>query len=138
MQDPMRMNMTAENLNIFGQCPIEIKPHENITPYVDAVIDSSRYYVVRIKDPKSERTTLIGIGFRERETAFDFKTALNEYVKYIDRMDLASKMALVDLRERERTVSVSSSEDEGGAADNGGYNIPPTRRFSDAEEVRRA
>jgi len=47
-----------------------VKAHENITTYVDAVIDSSRYYVLRIKDPKSSRTTLIGIGFRERDQAF--------------------------------------------------------------------
>jgi hypothetical protein len=44
------------------------------------------------QDPRSERTTLIGIGFRERDQAFDFKNALNEYVKYVDRMHLAEKL----------------------------------------------
>lgn len=39
---------------------------------------------------------MIGVGFRERDTAFDFKTALNEYVKYIDRMALADKLSSLD------------------------------------------
>lgn len=70
-----------------------MKPGENILQFVDAVIDSSRYYVVRIKDPKSARTTLIGVGFREREDAFDLKNSLNDYVKFINRMNLASQLA---------------------------------------------
>jgi hypothetical protein len=62
---------------------------------VDGVIDSSRYYAVRIKDPKSNRTTNIGIGFRDREQAFDFKNCLNEYIRYVDRNNLASKLTLL-------------------------------------------
>ncbi|KAJ1435871.1 hypothetical protein B484DRAFT_325355 [Ochromonadaceae sp. CCMP2298] len=54
-----------------------VKPGENILGFVDAVIDSSRYYVVRIKDPESSRSTLVGVGFRDRECAFDFKNCLN-------------------------------------------------------------
>lgn len=92
-KDANHLTMTAENILPLGQCPIEVKHGENITTFVDAVIDSSRYYVLRLKDPKSSRTTLIGVGFREREQAFDFKNCLNEYVKFVDRMYLASKMA---------------------------------------------
>jgi hypothetical protein len=33
---------------------------------------------------------LIGIGFRERDYAFDFKSVLNDYCRYIDRMDMAA------------------------------------------------
>jgi hypothetical protein len=46
----------------------------------------------RIKDPSSTRTMHLGIGFRERDTAFDFKNALNEFVRYIDRMSTAEEM----------------------------------------------
>ena len=35
----------------------------------------------------------MGIGFREREAAFDFKNCLNEYVRYVERMALAAKLA---------------------------------------------
>lgn len=95
-KDQSRLIMDPDNIIPFGQCPIEIKPGESITNFVDGVIDSSRYYVVRLKDPNSSRWIWIGVGFREREIAFDFKTALNEYVKYIDRSALASKLASVD------------------------------------------
>ena len=46
-----------------------------------------------MKDPASTRRVPIGIGFRERETAFDFKSALNEYVRYVDRMCTANEMS---------------------------------------------
>ena len=99
-----------------------VKPGENILGFVDAVIDSSRYYVVRIKDPKSIRTTLIGIGFREREDAFDLKNSLNEYVKFINRMNLASQLASTpfsdDRMNTKEEGSMLSADVDGG---NGEY-----------------
>lgn len=88
-KNPQSLATSEDNLVLFGECPIEVPPKGDITYFVDAVIDSSRYYVIRLKDPKSTRTTLIGIGFRDREVAFDFKNALNEYVRYVDRMERA-------------------------------------------------
>ena len=56
---------------------------------------SSRYYVLRIADPQHpNRSAIIGIGFRERDTALDFKHVLNEYVRYIDRMSQAEQLAV--------------------------------------------
>ena len=92
-RDPSKLLASDENLVKFAECPIEVAPHGDITAFVDAVIDSSRYYVLRIKDPASTRTTLLGIGFRDREVAFDFKSVLNEYVRYVDRMDAAKKLS---------------------------------------------
>lgn len=70
-KDQSRLIMDPDNIVPFGQCPIgkkrycqflfscwrlirssyylEIKPGESITNFVDGVIDSSRYYVVRLK-----------------------------------------------------------------------------------------
>lgn len=96
-KDQQKTSITDENIQLFGECPIHVKPGENIIQFVDAVIDSSRYYVVKIKDPKSTRTTLLGVGFREREDAFDLKNSLNEYVKFINRMELASQMSAAPL-----------------------------------------
>lgn len=58
---------------------------------------------------------MIGIGFRERDQAFDFKSALNEYVKYIDRMAQADRLRAnsIDSRDEDDTRSRdSSSADE--------------------------
>ena len=84
--DPKSLAASPENITLFGECPIEVQPKGDIIAFVDGVIDSSRYYVVRMQDRASTRTTMIGIGFRDREVAFDFKNALNEYVRYVDRM----------------------------------------------------
>ena len=92
-RDSTKLLASDENLAKFGECPVEVAPHGDVTSFVDSVIDSSRYYVLRIKDPASSRTTLLGIGFREREVAFDFKSVLNEYVRYVDRVDAAKKLA---------------------------------------------
>lgn len=81
-KNPASLSTSIDNLVVFGECPIEVKPREDIIAFVDAVIDSSRYFVLRIKDPNSSRSVNIGVGFRERDTAFDFKSSLNEYVRY--------------------------------------------------------
>jgi adaptin ear-binding coat-associated protein 1/2 len=107
-KDESTLLATPENLIQFADCPFQITPGEDVTAFVDSVADSSRYFVLRfllhlrtlltlpvrrIKDPNSNRTAFLGIGFRERDTSFDFKNALNEYVRYVDRMNTAEQMA---------------------------------------------
>lgn len=93
LKDSSTTLTSDENLIYFAECPIEVKPKGDITAFVDAVIDSSRYYVLKIQDLKTSRSTLIGIGFRERDIAFDFKNALNDYIRYVDRMALAEQLS---------------------------------------------
>lgn len=45
--DPSSMSSAAENLAPFAECPIHVQPGEVVTPFVDGVIDSSRYFVLR-------------------------------------------------------------------------------------------
>jgi hypothetical protein len=46
-KDETTLLTTPENLILFGECPIEIEPKGDITPFVDSVADSSRYFVIR-------------------------------------------------------------------------------------------
>ena len=42
------LSVELENLVEFAVCQVEVKPKEDITSFVDAVIDSSRYFVLRL------------------------------------------------------------------------------------------
>ncbi|CAL2238748.1 unnamed protein product [Prunus armeniaca] len=92
---------------------------------VEPVIDSSRYFVLRVEENIDGRLrhAFIGIGFRERTEAYDFQAALHDHMKYLDKKKTAEEMeqkfqqtSLVDysLKEGEtlvlqlKNVSVSS------------------------------
>jgi hypothetical protein len=46
---------------------------------IDAAMDSSRYFALRIENPETGSHVFIGIGFAERETAGQFKLTLAEH-----------------------------------------------------------
>jgi len=82
---------------LLAECPLEFnedpkhKAH-NATFFVEAVQDSSRYFVVRIKDKKSGRIASLGIGFRNREDAFSFRAGVEDFFKQRKR-DVEDKRA---------------------------------------------
>jgi adaptin ear-binding coat-associated protein 1/2 len=86
-QMPLSMQPTDDSpYNVFAECRVTLSSEEgDILRYVDGVIDSSRYFVLKIKDINSERSVYIGVGFRERDCAFEFKNAINDYIRYLDR-----------------------------------------------------
>ena len=64
---------------LFALCSIDITQGETVEQQVEAVTDSTRYFVIRVKDEKTEREARIGLGFREREESADFRAALQKY-----------------------------------------------------------
>ncbi|KAK9917965.1 hypothetical protein WJX75_000106 [Coccomyxa subellipsoidea] len=76
--------------DLFAECPImKGKP---LTSTVEPVVDSSRYFVLRVVDRDSGRHAFIGFGFRERAHASDFAAALSDYQQYLKRSEEAAAM----------------------------------------------
>ncbi|XP_036387135.1 adaptin ear-binding coat-associated protein 2 isoform X2 [Megalops cyprinoides] len=63
---------------LFAQAPVEQYPGS----VVEAVTDSSRYFVVRIEDGNG-RHAFIGLGFADRGDSFDFNVALQDHFKWV-------------------------------------------------------
>jgi hypothetical protein len=65
---------------LFAQCPIDTYP--GIA--VEAVSDSSRYFVLRIQDDNG-RNAFIGVGFADRSDSFDLNVALQDHFKWVKK-----------------------------------------------------
>uniref|UniRef100_UPI00398EF0E4 adaptin ear-binding coat-associated protein 1-like isoform X2 n=1 Tax=Pristiophorus japonicus TaxID=55135 RepID=UPI00398EF0E4 len=74
----MNSHLHIYNGELFAQAPVETYP--GIA--VESVTDSSRYFVLRIQDG-SGRGAFIGIGFSDREDAFDFNVALQQHFRWV-------------------------------------------------------
>jgi hypothetical protein len=80
---------------LFALCTVDVVNRGHpLEHYVEAVLDSTRYFVVRVTDEKAGREALIGLGFRDREEAGDFRAALAKYETDIsrERTDRAMQM----------------------------------------------
>uniref|UniRef100_A0A3Q3GA91 NECAP endocytosis associated 2 n=1 Tax=Labrus bergylta TaxID=56723 RepID=A0A3Q3GA91_9LABR len=63
---------------LFAKAQVEQYPGS----VVEAVTDSSRYFVIRIEDDNG-RHAFIGLGFADRGDSFDFNVALQDHFKHI-------------------------------------------------------
>lgn len=77
-----------KTFEIFATCPQKEKGNGAI----DRVIDSSRYYVLRLDDGKGNHA-FVGLGFREREDSYDFNATMQDHWKSIARQKEAEEMA---------------------------------------------
>uniref|UniRef100_A0A023GIG1 Putative necap endocytosis associated 1 n=1 Tax=Amblyomma triste TaxID=251400 RepID=A0A023GIG1_AMBTT len=73
---------------LFAKCPIDKYP--GIA--VEAVMDSSRYFVIRLQDD-SGRAAFIGIGFADRGDSFDLNVALQDHFKWLEKSEELEKGA---------------------------------------------
>ena len=61
----------------------ETSPKSKTSFYITPVVDSSRYFRVSVKDPRSERVASLGIGFRDKEAAYSFTAALQDFSRSV-------------------------------------------------------
>nr|CAG4641287.1 EOG090X0G5X [Eulimnadia texana] len=76
---------------LFAKCPIDQYPGIAI----EAVSDSSRYFVIRIQDD-SGRAAFIGIGFSDRSDSFDLNVALQDHFKWLKKSEEIEKDTVVE------------------------------------------
>jgi len=73
---------------LFAQCVI---PNGDIDKYVERVVDSSRYFVLKIS--KGNQHRFIGLGFEDRNDAFDFNCTISDFKStWVDRDKEISEM----------------------------------------------
>jgi len=115
----------ATEPHLFAKCRIELDleaaSYSRVEHWVEAVVDSSRYSVVRISDERTGREAHIGIGFRERSDAVNFKMSLQEYENALRREKKAE--AMHDEYERSHPSSDGGGADGGSAGSGSG--TPP-------------
>ena len=123
---------------VFATCRVD---PDKMSETLEPVLDSSRYYVLRIEDEATQRHAFIGMGFHERDQSFEFKAALQDFQRRVqNERDLAtrSKQDLpklnLTLKEGE-TITVDlktgpshfeDEDDEDGGDDFGFLPPPPT------------
>uniref|UniRef100_A0A3P9C019 NECAP endocytosis associated 2 n=1 Tax=Maylandia zebra TaxID=106582 RepID=A0A3P9C019_9CICH len=107
---------------LFAQAPVEQYPG----CVVEAVTDSSRYFVIRIEDGNG-RHAFIGLGFADRGDSFDFNVALQDHFKWVKQEGELAKLEAsqsaapkLDLSFKEgQTIKISigniKKKDAGGA-----------------------
>jgi hypothetical protein len=96
----------VETGELFAACPL---PRDApVSTAVEPVLDSSRYFVLRVEDEATRRHAFLGLGFRQRDDASDFKLAVQEHQARADR----EKEALAARAEYERTLAEKKREQE--------------------------
>ena len=75
---------------LFAACPVEAYPG----PAVEAVTDSSRYFVIKIVDDGG-RSAFIGMGFSDRSDSFDLNVALQDHFQGVKKEEKILKVCLL-------------------------------------------
>eukprot|EP00658_Telonema_sp_P-2_P032701 TRINITY_DN24147_c0_g1_i4.p1 TRINITY_DN24147_c0_g1~~TRINITY_DN24147_c0_g1_i4.p1 ORF type:complete len:464 (+),score=125.40 TRINITY_DN24147_c0_g1_i4:80-1471(+) len=73
----------SDGKKLFGICPLNL---ENVWESVEPVIDSSRYFVLRLvaRINGTAKTGFVGVGYEQRDTSFCFKYELQRVVRMAD------------------------------------------------------
>ena len=77
---------------LYAQCPLP--PDAPVLTVCEPVVDSSRYFVIRIVDTSTlkERHAYVGIGFPERGQAIDFMAATQQFARTMERQRASERV----------------------------------------------
>ena len=101
----------VETGELFAECPLP--KNVPVSAVVEPVIDSSRYFVLRVEDEATRRHAFLGIGFRQRDDASDFKLAVQEHQGRSDR----EKEGEEKRKEYEEKIDAKRKENEASGID---------------------
>jgi len=105
---------------LFAQSIIQVKSDQSshkLEHWVEPVVDSSRYFAIRIRDSRTGREAFIGAGFRERNDATNFRMTLEDYLNALKREEKAQVL--------HRQFEQSLEEKQAGEGENGGEQALP-------------
>ena len=83
-----------EEGRLFASAPLPSDSSIPLTTVVEPVVDSSRYFVVRVEDEMSGKHAFVGLGFRERADASDFTAGLDDWRRFLLRKKQAEEMRM--------------------------------------------
>lgn len=87
----LELRLEDKEGRLFAKCPVDEYPGISIEP----VVDSSRYFVVRLKNDNGQ-TAFIGMGFADRSDSFDLNVALQDHFKYVEKSTELDKQRQVE------------------------------------------
>jgi len=102
--------------SVFARSVMDLNAHDDIQYYCEEVVDSSRYFCIRINDDKSGREARIGMGFRERDYASNFRMSLQDYQASLRRERKAHEL-------QEAYAATAVDDPSGGNHDSSSSNL---------------
>jgi len=83
--------------------------------YCESVTDSSRYFVLKVQNPRDPtKVASLGIGFRQKESAYSFTAALQDHAKYVKRLRAATSKPSLTSSEPTKDMSLAGVLGDGG------------------------
>jgi len=79
--------LNPNNREVFAECKLK---QGGVSGIVEAVLDSSRYFVLRVEN--NQRTAFIGLGYNDRNDASEFNITLHDFQRRLDQEVQAEKM----------------------------------------------
>ena len=100
---------------LFAASRIDITTGQKVQHWIEQVVDSSRYFVLKIQGAAG-RQALIGFGFRDRDQATDLRESLQHYEKSIARQaNSASLSGSFSIPKMEKGEKIHVNRSGGGS-----------------------